>query len=61
MTRTATTFKIDDIIVPIGGGIDDYDDLQDKPQIEGVTLGGNKTFDDLGLQPITNSEIEALE
>ena len=27
----------------------DYDDLSDKPQINGTTLSGNKTFADLGL------------
>lgn len=31
------------------GGTSSYTDLQNKPQIEGVTLVGNKTFDDFGL------------
>lgn len=26
-----------------------YSELSDKPQIEGITLEGNKTFEDLGL------------
>ena len=36
---------------PSGSGTTDYDDLTDKPQIEGVTLSGNKTLSDLGAQP----------
>ena len=32
-----------------GGGTSDYDDLTDKPSINGVTLSGNKTTEDLGL------------
>ena len=37
----------------VGGGttgVTDYDDLDDKPQINGVTLSGNKTSSQLGLQ-----------
>lgn len=32
-----------------GGGTSDYDDLDNKPKIEGVTLTGNKSASDLGL------------
>ena len=32
-----------------GGGSSDYNALSNKPQIEGVTLSGNKTASDLGL------------
>lgn len=32
-----------------GGGTSDYDDLTDKPQINGVTLSGNKSSSQLGL------------
>lgn len=32
-----------------GGGTTDYDDLTDKPSINGTTLSGNKTTADLGL------------
>lgn len=41
-------------------GADDYDELINKPQIEGVTLEGNKTYEQLNLAKITNSEIENL-
>lgn len=42
------------------GGTTDYNALSNKPSIEAVTLVGNKTFSDLGLDSLTNSEIEAL-
>ena len=32
-----------------GGGTDDYEDLENKPSINSVTLSGNKTTADLGL------------
>lgn len=32
-----------------GGGTDDYSDLINKPQINGVTLSGNKTTSDLNI------------
>lgn len=52
---------------PGGGGTTDYDDLTDKPSINGVTLSGNKTGEQLGLDEIfvavygstTAAEIEA--
>lgn len=37
-----------------GGGTSDYSDLTNKPQIEGVTLSGNKTASDLGLAKLTD-------
>lgn len=43
-----------------GGGISTYLGLSDKPRIEGVILQGNKTFEELNLQRMTNSEIEDL-
>ncbi len=32
-------------------GITDYNDLNGKPQIGGTTIAGNKTLDELGIQP----------
>lgn len=40
-----------------GSGTYNYNDLYNKPQIEGVTLEGNKTFPQLKLQAMTNLEI----
>lgn len=45
---------------PGGGGTGSYNDLTDRPQIEGVTLVGDKSYEDLNLQPITNSEMEDM-
>lgn len=36
----------------VSAGSSDYDDLTDKPQINGVTLSGNKTATDLGLDMV---------
>lgn len=35
---------------PGGSGSSDYDDLTDKPQINGVTLEGNKTSAQIGVE-----------
>lgn len=32
-----------------GGGTSDYNDLMNKPQINGVTIAGNKSTSDLGI------------
>lgn len=37
-----------------GSGTSDYSALSNKPQIEGVTLSGNKTASDLGLAKLTD-------
>ena len=38
----------------------DYNKIQNKPQIEGNVLQGNKTFEELSLESLTNQEIEDL-
>lgn len=51
-------------IEQVGGSstVGDYNNLQNKPKINGVTLAGNKTSEDLDMDTtsITNSDIEAL-
>ena len=43
------------------GGVTDYDDLDDKPQINGVTLASDKTTRDLGIvEEITQAAYDAL-
>lgn len=37
-----------------GGGTTDYNDLSNKPQLNGVTLEGDTTLDDVGVQPKGN-------
>ena len=41
-------------------GVTNYDDLTNRPKIEDVTLEGNKTFEQLGLQSLTNSDIDEI-
>lgn len=41
-----------------GSGTSDYSQLSNKPQINGVTLDGNKTSADLGLMPQVYSTTE---
>lgn len=38
----------------------DYETLRNKPKIEGNELIGDQTFDELGLSPIPDEEIEPL-
>lgn len=36
-----------------GGGTSNYNDLSNKPKINGVTLSGNKTSADLGIDTVS--------
>lgn len=38
----------------------DYEKLTNKPSIEGVTLIKDKTFKQLGLEPMTPQEIDTM-
>lgn len=40
--------------------IGDYEQLTNKPSINAVELVGNKTFEELGDNPLTNTEIQAI-
>ena len=44
------------------GGIDvaNYETLSNKPSINGVTLIGNNTFEQLGLHPVNSNEIHDI-
>lgn len=46
-------------IVPTGITTD-YEKLNNKPKIEGVELVDNRSFEDLGMKSLTNSELENL-
>lgn len=50
----------DESVGGAGGGTMNYNDLINKPQIEGVTLIGNKMFPDLNLDALTNTEIQTI-
>lgn len=43
-----------------GGGTFNYEELLNLPSIEGVTLRGNKTLEQLGITEITTAEIDAM-
>ena len=43
-----------------GGGITSYNDLTDLPQINGVTLQGNKSSDDIHLSSLNSSQLNSL-
>ena len=38
----------------------DYNELSNKPSIENVVLEGNKTFKQLGIEPMSVTEIEKI-
>ena len=40
------------------GGTNDYNDLFNKPSINGVELVGDKTTEELDIMPLTNAEID---
>lgn len=40
--------------------VNDYDLLKNKPSIESVVLTGNKTFAQLGITKLSNSDIEEI-
>lgn len=41
-------------------GTSNYNRLKNKPQINGVELIGDKTFEELGAEGLTNIEIETI-
>ena len=47
-------------IIEMQTGTSDYELLENKPQIEGIELLGNKTFEELQMQALTNLELENL-
>ena len=44
-----------------GSGTDNYNELSNKPQINSVTLSGNKSLDALGIQPQLTFDTEPTE
>lgn len=50
--------EIDTDIELSTSGINDYNDLVNKPSINGVELVGDKTTQDLDILPLTNAEID---
>ena len=46
--------------IGITGGTNDYEKLKNKPSINGVELLKNKSFSDLGMDIISNQELEDM-
>ena len=46
--------------IGITGGTNDYEKLKNKPAINGVELVKNKSFSDLGMDIISNQELEDM-
>ena len=46
--------------VTIRDGTNNYEQLINRPRIEGVLLSGDKLFSDLGLECITPQEIDQI-
>ena len=44
-----------------GSATDDYNDLSNKPQIDGAELSGNRTLTDLDIQPATDETLETTD
>lgn len=44
----------------VSGGASNYNDLKNQPQINGVTLTGNKSSADLGISEMTEEQEEQL-
>lgn len=55
---TALAFTLGEAIHVVANT--DYNALYNKPQIEGVMLEGDKSYEELNLQRISNADIEAL-
>ena len=43
-----------------GGGTNDYNELENKPQINGVTLQGNRDMASLGVDAMSVQDIERI-
>jgi len=52
--------EIDTDIEISTGGTNDYNDLINKPSIEGIELIGDKTLEELGVEALTPQEIDEL-
>ena len=52
--------EIDTDIELSTNGTNDYNDLANKPSIEGVELIGDKTLQELGVEALTPQEIDAI-
>lgn len=57
LSTVGRTMRDNVTVYPIPSEYTDYEMLNNKPQIDGVTLVGNKTARELGVRPIGNASI----
>lgn len=60
MYHQAADEKVSLVTVPLGEGGGNYEHLSNKPSIEDVTLEGNKSLPDLGVDEATDEDIDNL-
>lgn len=59
--RMKFTPKFNQDIRPVfGSGTTNYEDLENKPRINGVVLQGDKTNEELKIDSISNSVLESI-
>ena len=55
-----TVGQIDTQIYTPGAGSNDYNELINRPKINGIELIGDKTLEELGVEALTPQEIDAI-
>ena len=55
-----TAGQIDTQIYTPGAGSNDYNELINRPKINGIELIGDKTLEELGVEALTPQEIDAI-
>lgn len=55
--NTRIEIEVEEVMESVSGGTKDYEKLENKPSINSVELVGNKTFEELGITPLSNIEI----
>lgn len=58
--RQAGVPNVGNVTVPIVTVSTDYNDLKNKPEINGITLEGNKNLEDLNVNRLSNIDIENI-
>ena len=49
--------EVSDYVGGMAAGTKDYEKLENKPKVNGVELSGDKSFEELGVSPLSNLEI----
>lgn len=52
--------EVQEVMQGQGNSTDDYEELINKPSINGTVLSGDKSFENLGLSPLSNLEIMSI-